>query len=108
MECANDAGIFSGSVSLVLSVIIIIVRFQLVQATFLMNGRMKANAEGEMENIFIIAHCMGLWGSERWKRLEKYDDNSLAKHVHQKHNNVSIKIELVTNGMTPSWKLFWQ
>jgi hypothetical protein len=34
IECANDAGIFSGSVSLVLSVIIIIVRFQLVHATF--------------------------------------------------------------------------
>ena len=34
MECANDAGIFSGSVSFVLSVIIIIVRFQLVHATF--------------------------------------------------------------------------
>lgn len=25
------------------------------------------------------------------------EDNSMAKHVHQKHNNVSIKIELVTN-----------
>lgn len=25
----------------------------------------------------------------------------MAKHVHQNHNNVSIKIELVTNGATP-------
>lgn len=33
-ECANDAGILNGSVSFVLSVIIIIVRFQLVHATF--------------------------------------------------------------------------
>lgn len=34
MECANDAGIFNGSVSFVLSVIIINTRFQFVQATY--------------------------------------------------------------------------
>lgn len=27
---------------------------------------------------------------------DEIEDNSMAKHVHQSHNNVSIKIELVT------------
>lgn len=31
------------------------------------------------------------------------EDNSMAKHVHQKHNNVSIKIELVTNKAPGRW-----
>lgn len=35
----------------------------------------------------------------------KIGDNSMAKHVHQRHNNVSIKIELVTNGARRSVSL---